>query len=286
MPMLPSGRQVAITLSPLANMIAHVADGDNLKRILAIENPEGLYPYTEVNYLQTPESSQDIGLQTPFIPASLPRPENMIQVSSGLRVSDWEKLTADWTEPDKAAFREFLEGRAMVLFNNGMAEVARIKEASERLERQRWDAVLRIMRKFDQEEWLDGIDSPEWDDYDMLAAIGLIVATLSMRPDLHDRHPAAYDRAVGMWSVLAGHHEFLRQPIPPGRTAKELARQWRDLGNLDALDDDRKNWLHRQLAIECVNLWNHAGGSLEAACPDAYGIITLVSLSHEGRATA
>ena len=159
MPMLPSGRQVAITLTPLANMIAHVADGDNLKRILAIENPEGLYPYTEVNYLQTPESSQDIGLQTPFIPASLPRPENMIQVSSGLRVSDWEELTANWTEPDKAAFREFLEGRAMVLFNNGMAEVARVREASERLERERWDAALRVMRDFEQEEWLDGIDS-------------------------------------------------------------------------------------------------------------------------------
>ena len=286
MPMLPSGRQVAITLTPLSNMIAHVADGDNLKRILAIENPEGLYPYTEVNYLQTPESSQDIGLQRPFIPESLPRPENMIQVSSGLRVSDWEKLTADWTEPDKAAFREFLEGRAMVLFNNGMAEVARVRSASERLERDRWGTILDVMRNVMQEEWLDGFDSPEWDDYDMLAAIGLVVATLSTRPDLHDRHPAAFDRAVGMWSVLAGHHDFLRQPIAPGRMAKELARQWRDLGTLDVLDDDRKDWLHRQLVIECVNLWNHAGDSLEVACPGAYGIITLVSLSHEGRTAA
>lgn len=286
MPMLPSGRQVAITLTPLANMIAHVADGDNLKRILAIEKPEGLYPYTEVNYLQTPESSQGVGLQRPFIPESLPRPENMIQVSSGLRVSDWEELTADWTEPDKAAFREFLEGRAMVLFNNGIAEVARVREASERLERERWDAALRVMRDFEQEEWLDGIDSPEWDDYDMLAAIGLIVATLLTRPDLHDRHPAAFDRVIGMWSVLAGHHDFLRQPIAPGRTAKELARQWRDLGDLDALDDDRKLWLHSQLVIDCVNLWNHAGDSLKVACPGAYGIITLVSLSHEGRTAA
>jgi len=267
-------------------MIAHVTDGDNLKRILAIENPEGLYPYTEVNYLQTPESPQDIGLQKPFVPESLQRPENMIQVSSGLRVSDWEELTANWTEPDKAAFREFLEGRAMVLFNNGMAEVARVREASERLERQRWDAALRVMRDFEQEEWLDGIDSPEWDDYDLLAAIGLIVATLSTKPDLHDRHPAAFDRAVGMWSMLAGHHAFLRQPIAPGQMAKELARQWRDLGKLDALDEDRKDWLHRQLVIECVNLWNHAGDSLEAACPGAYGIITLVSLSPEGRAAA
>lgn len=282
MPMLPSGRQVAITLAPLAVMIAHVADGDNLKRILAIENPEGLYPYTEVNYLQTPEFPQDTGLQTPFVPESLPRPENMIQVSSGLRVSDLEQLTAKWSEPDKAAFREFLDGRAMVLFNNGMAEVARVRDAKERLERERWDAVLSVMRNLEQEKWLDGIDSPEWDDYDMLAAIGLIVATLSTRSDLHARHPAACDRAVGVWSMLAGHHDFLREAIPLGRTTKELARQWRDLDSLDALDDDRKDWLHRQLVIECVNLWNHAGDNLEGACPGPYGIITLVSLSHEG----
>jgi len=286
MPMLPSGRQVAISLIPLSDMIAHVADGVNLQRILAVDNPEGLYPYTEVNFLQIPESPQDTGLQMPFVPGSLPRPENMVLVSSGLRVSDWEKLTANWVEADKEAFREFLEGRAMVLFNNGMAEVARVRDAKERLERERWDAVSSVMRNLEQEEWLDGIDSPEWDDYDMLAAIGLVVATLSTRPDLHDRHPAAFDRAVGMWSVLAGHHDFLRQPIAPGRMAKELARQWRDLGTLDVLDDDRKDWLHRQLVIECVNLWNHAGDSLEVACPGAYGIITLVSLSHEGRTAA
>jgi hypothetical protein len=267
-------------------MIAHVAADDNLKRILAIENPEGLYPYTEVNYLQMPECPGDTGLQSPFVPGSLPRPEDMIMVSSGLRVSDWEELTADWAAPDKAAFREFLDGRAMVLFNNGMAEVARVRDAKERLERERWDAVLSVMRNLEQEEWLDGIDSPEWDDYDMVAAIGLTAATLSTRPDLHHRHPAAFDRAIGMWSMLAGHHDFLRQPIAPDRMAKELARQWRDLGDLDALDDDRKDWLHRQLIIECVNLWNHAGDSLEAACPSAYGIITLVSLSHEGRTAA
>lgn len=287
MPVLPSGRQVVITLIPLSDMIAHVADGDNLKRILAIENPEGLYPYTEVNYLQNPESSQDIGLQIPFISESLPRPENMVLVSSGLRVSDWEELTANWTEPDKAAFSEFLEGRAMVLFNNGMAEVARVREAKERLERERWNAALRLMRDyFEQEEWLAGIDSPEWDDYDMLAAIALIVATLSTRPDLHAQHPTTFDRAIGVWSMLAGHHDFLRQSIPPGRMAKELARQWRDQGNLDVLDDDGKDWLHRQLVIECVNLWNHAGENLKAACPGAYGIITLVTLSYEGTAAA
>ncbi len=90
MPMLPSGRQVAITLAPLADMVAHVADGDNLKKILAVENPEGLYPYTEVNYLQMPEYLGDTGLQTPFVQGSLPRPENMVMVSSGLRVSDWD----------------------------------------------------------------------------------------------------------------------------------------------------------------------------------------------------
>ena len=286
MPTLPSGRQVAIALTPLSDMISHVADGDNLKRILAVDRPEGLYPYTEVNYLQIPESPQDLGLQIPFILGSLSRPEDMILVSSGLRVSDWEELTARWSEPDKAAFREFLNGRAMVLFNNGMAEVARVRGAKERLERERWDAVLSVMRNLEQEEWLDGIDSPEWDDCDMLAAIGLTVATLSTRPDLHDRHPAAFDRAIGMWSMLAGHHEFLRQPIAPDQKAKELARQWRDLGALDALDDDRKDWLHRQLVIECVNLWNHAGESLEALCPSSYGILTLVSCSQEGTAAS
>jgi hypothetical protein len=67
---------------------------------------------------------------------------------------------------------------------------------------------------------------------------------------------------------------------------RQLAQQWRDLGTLNALDDDRKDWLHRQLVIECVNLWNHAGESLEGACPGAYGIVTLVSLSHEERAAA
>jgi hypothetical protein len=286
MPMLPSGRQVAITLAPLADIIAHVADGDNLKRILNIENPEGLYPYTEVNYLQMPECFGDTGLQTPFVQGSLPRPENMVVVSSGLRVSDWDTLTADWTEADKASFREFIEGRAMTLFNNGMAEVARVRDAKERLERERWDAVLSVMRNLEQEEWLDGIDSPEWDDYDMLAAIGLIVATISTKPDIYGRHPAPFDRATGMWSMLAGHYDFLGQSITLSQKAKELAQKWRDRGDLDAVVDDRRIWLHNQLVIECVNLWNHTGETLERLCPGAYGILTLVSLSPEGTAAS
>jgi hypothetical protein len=281
--MLPSGRHVAVSLTPLSDFFEKINEPGNLDRILAIETIEGLYPYTEVMFLQSPDRPDRP--EEPIKPLeldarSLAPPEGMVLVSSGMWLSDWDSLTSAWSEEDKMAFREFLTGRAKELFQTGMDAVARVRKANDEEKRRRTEKLLGVLRTLPEEEWIKQLETKDWDDYDMLAAVGLIVSTVSDSPNVYARHCDTFDRICGMWMVLKEELVFLQEPVSPEEGARALARKWRAINDRD-FGPVVSSW-HDQLIIECVNLWNHAGQTLEDLCPGAFGILAMVTLSPEG----
>ncbi|MGB8517627.1 MAG: hypothetical protein WCD45_07025, partial [Gallionella sp.] len=113
------------------------------------------------------------------------------------------------------------------------------------------------------------------------AALGNIATFVAAHPEVYEKHANAFDRATGMWQMLENNHPFLNQQFDLNVTVREVARAWRDEKNIDQLPSDQQTWLRNQMVIECVNLWNHAGETLERSCPKAYAIITLLTWHEE-----
>jgi hypothetical protein len=278
--MLPSGRHVAISLSPLSGFIESINEPCNLDRILAIETFDGLYPYTEVMFLQSPDRHEEPVRPLELDVHSLAPPEGMVLVTSGLRLSDWNSLTSAWSDEDKVVFREFLSGRATELFQTAMDAVARVRKVNAEEKRRRAEKLLGVLRTLPEEEWIKQLETKDWDDYDMLAALGFIVRTVSDNPDMYSRHCDTFDRICGMWLVLQDELMFLQEPASPEESVRALARKWRAINDRD-YSPIVKSW-HDQLVIACMYLWDHAGKTLEDLCPGAFGILTMVTLSPGG----
>jgi hypothetical protein len=280
--MLPSGRHVAIHLAPFDDLFVNITEPGNVDRILAVEDIEGLYPYTEVMFLQPPEVPGQPTQVPEFRPGSLAPPAGLVPVSSGLCLADWDALTSAWPDADKAAFRDFLTGRATELFRKGLDAAEQVRKVVEEEQRRKTEELIRVLRTLPEEEWIAQLESDEWDDYDMLSALAVIEATVSGRPDVYAQHRQPFDRLTGMWAVVQERLVFLQESIAPEDNARALARRWR--ANNDSDFGSLVNSWHDQLVIECVNLWNHAGQTLEELCPGPFGILVMVTLSPEGTA--
>jgi hypothetical protein len=131
-----------------------------------------------------------------------------------------------------------------------------------------------------EEDWSED-DSPIWDTYDMLAALGDAVQYVADKDELYQLHRDIFDRATGAWQMLLSHYPFLREPSSFGADVRAVAKTWREAAHLKCLPEKKQQWIHQQLIIECVNLWNHADDVLKEHCPKAFDIITLVTLSPE-----
>lgn len=285
MPQLPSGRQVAVTFAPLTELLKAADSPFNSHKIMAIEQARDLWPYLSVLFL-VPEADAADAPAAAFRDDALPRPPGLMPVDSGFRLSDWDALTQDWSGDDRAAMREFLETRAACLFDEGL-ELVRTTQRALLAAPGTMAGAFAIMWQQGchplQDDWAEDLpDSPEWDDYDMLAALAIVHATVAGEPDVRARHPAAFERLLGIWPVLAGIVGVRDEPVPANGTLKSLSGAWRDRSVVEHCPADRRDWLHDQLVIECVNLWNHAGEVLKAECPSAYGILSLVTISPEG----
>jgi hypothetical protein len=163
-----------------------------------------------------------------------------------------------------------------------MDAVERVRNTVDEDKKRRTEELIRVLRTLPEEDWIKQLESNEWDDYDMLAALGVVVATVSDNPDLYAMHGQAFDRLCGMWAVVQERLVFLQESISPEENARALARKWRAINERD-FGPIVKSW-HDQLMIECMNLWNHAGQTLEDRYPGPYGILSLVTMSPEGTA--
>ena len=111
MPMLPSGRHIALSPEPLVELLENASLPGNVHKVMALKEWPDLHPWIDVIYL-VPEGSPGVPNKGEFSDNSLPRPPGFVAVKAGYRLCDWEPHAADWSEEDRVAFSEALDGRA------------------------------------------------------------------------------------------------------------------------------------------------------------------------------
>ena len=283
MPQLPSGRQIALMPTPLDNLLKEGRHFGNIHKVLAIKNEDDLARYIDVLYL-APE--REVGSQEGVLDLhadSLPVPPQMAFVPAGYRLSEWEQHAVGWSEEDRAAFRDFLAGRCVPVLREWLDTVragqAKLREADDPLTRLLvawWDAECHPAQ---DEDWdASDVGFPEWDDYDMLAALAQACIRLSQYPKFSGQWQAAA-RLQAFWNICRQELPQIDRMLEATVPVRQCASEMRRAGLLDALANDKRQWLHDQAVVECVQLWNALGEELRPSTPQPYGIIELVVVS-------
>ena len=122
MPMLPSGRHVAILLQPLNALLHDAHNVVNVHKVLAIQHKKDVYPFTEVLWLVPQAEATKEQVDDAFLDGSLPRPPGLVPVRSGYRLSQFEQFAAEWSVEDRKAFWDFILVRADFVFDEAMAK--------------------------------------------------------------------------------------------------------------------------------------------------------------------
>jgi len=279
MPQLPSGRLVAIMPTPLDNLLKEGCHFGNVHKVLDV------YRYFDVLYL-VPEGEAGSQEGIPGLHAdSMPVPPGMAFVPAGFKLSEWEERSG-WSEADRAAFREFLAGRGAPVLREWLdawkTKQAKLREAEAPLTRLLvawWDAGCHPAQ---EEGWeASDVGTPDWDDYDLLAALGQACKLLPGRAEI-----AGNEKPLWM---LQSYWNIVRFDLRPRLDAwldatvgvREAAAQARENGWLEDMNPSKRDWLHVNGISVCIQLWNAYGDRLRAAIPQPYGIIELVVLSPE-----
>ena len=289
MPQLPSGRHVAIHAKPLADLLGDANNPTNVHKIMAITSRDDVEAYLEVLFL-VPEAEADSRVYAAaFFDFSLPRPPGLISLPSGYRLSDWPVLTKDWSDPDKLAFREFLNGRCAPVYDNCLTEVRLAQENMRNSPVMSTKILAAWMaagcHPAQEEGWAESDPgSTDWDSYDMLAALGQLAELLPNHPEKVALLGNAHDRLQGMWQTFRTNYH-----VPPGWPEADIdvrvcAEEARTAGWLENQPTEKQQWLHDQCIIECVNLWDAYGEGFMKDFPRQYGIIELVTLSPDANA--
>ena len=176
MPMLPSGRHVAIIRAPLNELLDSAEITANVHKVLAIHEKTDLYPFTEVLWLLPQGQASQEQVDAAFLDRSLPRPAGFIPVKSGYFLNQSAKFSADWSDEDKAAFWKFIHVRADHLFDESLKLTVEVQNylrtqsvGTAKLMVAWWDAGVHPVQEGAP---MQESELPTWDDYDMLAAIG------------------------------------------------------------------------------------------------------------------
>ena len=285
MPQLPSGRHIAISANPLAELLNHASEAGNVHQVMGIDSVSKMLKYFEVLYLMPKEAAPDSATVPDLRKESDIPPPDLVMFNSGFSLADWDALTADWSEEDKEAFQGFLDGRAKPLLDKAWQEV----EAKQRDLRQGGTPLSRILAAWyeagvhpaQEEGWEESdVGGPDWDDYDVLAALGQIRMLLPEHPQYLERWQTQA-RLEAIWQVFARQIAFPDHWPDAQRPVRECADEARQGGWMDRLAPEKQNWLHDQAIIEIVELWNVLGDGFRAAMPQPYGIVELVVCSPE-----
>ena len=153
-------------------------------------------------------------------------------------MSQFDEFAAGWSLDDKKAFADFVRIRAEPLFSSALDTVQaaqkRVRETAEgttRLMVTWWDAGVHPAQ---QGSLPQAGESPQWDTYDMLAALGqarwVLNAIETGQQALSDR-----DRLNALWAVYSRDIPLLSDWLGLGQSLREaatMARQGKAIGCL------------------------------------------------------
>lgn len=285
MPMLPSGRHVAIIRESLNTLLGDADLVTNIHKVLAIQGKADLHLYTDVLWLIPEAQASKAQMDAAFMDGSLPRPPGLVPERSGYRLSQFSEFAANWSEEDRAAFWEFINVRADHLFEESLSLTVKVQNylrtesvGTTKLLVSWWDAGVHPVQEGAPAQ--DG-ERPVWDEYDMLAAIGQMRGHMKAM-QLSGRLLDDQMRETALWSLYSRDVQQLREwpeLESPTRLAAQVGRagQW-----LEALPSTDRATMRRQCVHECAALWDHFGPKLETEYPGPFEIFSLVVSSPEG----
>ena len=284
MPMLPSGRHVAIDRTPFQVLLDDAASPFNVHKVLGICEKADIHPFTEVIWLLPEEQATEAQIDAAFLDGSLPRPPGLVPVRSSHRLSEFETFARDWSEEDKAVFWEFINVRAAYLFQEGL----QVAMTVQKLLRTQAEGTTKVMVAW----WDAGVhpsqvgtpvregELPECDACDMLAVIGQMhgfMQTMQLDGRLLDDKM----RQTAIWATLTRDVPRLKDWPTLAIAPRAAARAARESQWLDILPAGGREAMHRQFVYECVALWDHFGPRLEDDYPAQFELLNLVALSPE-----
>jgi hypothetical protein len=281
MPMLPSGRHVALDPRPLQALLADAEYAPNIHHVMALKTWPDLMKWIGVLILVPESQAGEDRIPTEFSAQSLPLPEGLVAIPGGFRLDKLDKFTRDWSAEDRAAMREFVDGRARAFFDTFLesAEVCRSRLRQGSLDGRVLSRWYELGVHPAQEEGWDADDSPEWDTYDALAALSSALAAMRSA-----KLPAGYDeprmRIGAFWNIALQQVPGLGESAD-GASPRRVAAGWREQGLLDRGDPERIHAIREQAVTECSILWQ-AGEEWRTLAPAAYAIVELVELSRAG----
>lgn len=268
---------------PLDDLLRESQRPENVHKLLGILDVPDLYHYIDVQNIAPVSGDGDDGAK--LHPSSNPLPRGMTFAPAGYRLSEWEAKSSGWSEEDREAFHNWLSGQAVPVVDEWIEAVRReqdrLRASGDFLTRALvgwWDAGCHPA----QEEGWDESDvgSPEWDDYDMLAALGQLRARLPTDGPAAER-TEALTRLDAFWDICTREMPEIGRMVRDVRPVRDCALEMRNSGLLARLGDEERGWLHEQAVTECVQAWMSFGEGLRGTAPQPYGIFELVVASGE-----
>jgi len=128
MPMLPSGRHVALQDTSLETLISKSVDSPFVHKLMEIESIDQLAPYVDVVYFR-PREDGALTAHNAVDKRHIP-PAELVQVQSGFTLATIQDELAAWPEADQEAFKEFLQSeRCRKYLDLLLARVTAVKQA-------------------------------------------------------------------------------------------------------------------------------------------------------------
>lgn len=293
MPQLPSGRHIGIHVESLEE-IAHkiharlgeAGKNDFLSEIGKITTLEALAPYVDVLYFR--EAAEDAEENSDRYHQSSNRPAVRIEpYLSGFNLTEIEKLSADWSAADQAAFQAFLaEDRTRVYLQGSLDQVVAFsnklnKEFVERYVAMLWKAGLHPLQEV-AELGIEPRTNPNIDLCDLLAALCRLSASHDARDEHYLAHGPQLDQIAGFRQFVLGQIPALAAPLAGAQSLDDLAGQWRQSGVLDALPEAERAWLWHHAHVVTINTFAMFDDEkLKRAYPKEWEVCQLAYVSRE-----
>ncbi len=127
MPMLPSGRHVALKADGLIRLIEDTYRGLRVHELMVIETPAHLYPHIDVCYFRT--NTDGVAVLHVVSEQSRTPPSGLEMYPSGYTLKTIEKELSNWSTADRIAFECFVHSsRNDHYLDTLLAEVTRHKQ--------------------------------------------------------------------------------------------------------------------------------------------------------------
>jgi hypothetical protein len=110
MPVLPSGRDVAVDPAPLRNLLTDAASAFNAHHVMGLQAVDDLFRWLDVLMLVRADSVTADELARAQ-PAPDGAPVGLVAVPAGARLADWHAVACNWSDADRTAFATFVAER-------------------------------------------------------------------------------------------------------------------------------------------------------------------------------